>query len=112
MGRPFLWPVVGFTKQEHAPEVLACAFARSVGPALLFFPSLGATKGAPACLSSLRCDQLSLGTTELLAGFNGGLLVGHRGQGPDNTWAQVRVSLSRTKACWHPRLGALGAARS
>ena len=96
MGRPFLWPVVGLMKREPAPDVLACAFARSVGPALLFFLSLGATKVAPTHLSSLRCDQLSLGTTELLAGFNGRLLVGgHRQvQGPDNTRAQVRVSLS------------------
>jgi hypothetical protein len=91
MGRPFLWPVVGFTKQEPASEGLARAFVRSVGPALLFFPSLGATKAAPAHLSSSRCDQLSLGTTELLAGFNGRLLVGQPGQGPENTPAQVRV---------------------
>ncbi len=91
MGRPFLWPVVGSTKQEPASEGLACAFVRSVGPALLFFPSLGATKVAPALSSSSRCGQLSLGTTELLAGFNGRLLVGHWGQGPENTPAQVRV---------------------
>ena len=76
MGRPFLLPVVGLMKREPAPELLACAFARSVGPALLFFLSLGATKVAPTLSSSLRCDQLSLGTTELLAGFNGRLLVG------------------------------------
>ena len=96
MGRPFLLPVDGSTNREPAPEVLACAFVRSVDPAFLFFPSLGATKVALAHLSSLRCDQLSLGTTELLAGFNGRLLVGgHRQvQGPDNTRAQVRVSLS------------------
>ena len=112
MGRPFLWPVVGLAKQQPASHVQACAFARSVGPALLFFPSLGATKVSPAHLSSLRCDQPSLGTTELLAGFNGRLLAGQRGQGPDNTWAQVRVSLSRTTACWHPRLSLLEAARS
>ena len=81
MGRPFLWPVLGLVKREPAPEALACALARSVDPALLFFPSLGATRVAPALLSSSRFDQLSLGTTELLAGFNGRLLVGHPGAG-------------------------------
>jgi hypothetical protein len=78
-------------KREPAPELLACAFVRSVGPALLFFPPLGATKVAPAHLSPLRCDQLPVGTTELLVGFNGQLLVGQRMQGPENTPAQVRV---------------------
>jgi hypothetical protein len=81
MGRPFLWPVVGSTKQEPAPEGLACAFVRSVGPAPLFSLSLGATKVDLTLSSSLRCDQLSLGTTELLAGFNGRLLVGQPGAG-------------------------------
>ena len=101
MGRPFLWPEVGFTKQEPAPEALASAFVRSAGPALLFCLSLGATKVAPAPLSSLRCDQLSLGTTELPGVLNGRLSVGeHReGQGPENTPAQVRASLSRPTAC-------------
>ena len=83
MGRPFLWPVVGSPNSEPAPEVLACALGRSVGPALLFFLSLGATKGALARLSSLRCDQLSLGTTELLSGFNGRLLEGQPWAGSD-----------------------------
>ena len=91
MGRPFLLPVVGSTNREPAPEVLACAFVRSVGPALLFFFSVGATKVALALSSSLRFDQLSFGTTELLAGFNGRLLAGQLGQGPTNTPAQVRV---------------------
>jgi hypothetical protein len=76
MGRPFLWPVVGLVKQEPAPELLACAFVRSVGPALSFLASLGATKVALTPSSSWRCDQLFSGTTELLAGFNGQLLVG------------------------------------
>jgi hypothetical protein len=78
MGRPFLWPEVGFSKQEPVPEVLGSAFARSVGPALSFCLSLGATKVALALLSSLRCDQLSLGTTELQGCFNERLLVGER----------------------------------
>ena len=91
MGRPFLWPMVGLTNQQPVPVLLGSAFVRSVGPALLFFLSLGATKVARALSSSLRCDQLSLGTTKLLAGFNGRLLVGHRRQGPENTPAQVRV---------------------
>ena len=82
MGRPFLWPVVGLMKREPAPDVLACAFARSVGPALLFFLSVGATKVALVLSSSLRFDQLSLGTTELLARFNCRLLVAR-------TWARV-----------------------
>jgi hypothetical protein len=90
MGRPFSLLVAGLTNQQPVLEVLGSAFVRSDGPALLFLPSLGATKVAPALSFSLRGDQLSLGTTELLAGFNGRLLVRHGGQGPQNTSAQVR----------------------
>jgi hypothetical protein len=92
MGRPFSLLVAGLTNQQPVLEVLGSAFVRSDGPALLFLPSLGATKVAPALLSSLRCDQLSLGTTELLPGSMGGFFWVNRRQGPQNTPAQVRVS--------------------
>ena len=91
MGRPFSLHGVGLTNQQPVLEVLGSAFVRSVGPALLFFPSLGATKVAPALVPSLRCDQLSLGTTELLPGSMVGFLWVNRRQGPQNTPAQVRV---------------------
>jgi hypothetical protein len=42
-----------------------------------FFWAVFAFFSAMMRLSSLRCDQLSLGTTELLAGFNGRLLSGN-----------------------------------
>ena len=90
MGRPFSLLVAGLTNQQPVFEVLGSAFVRSVGPAPLFCPSLGATKVAPAYLSSLRCDQLSLGTTELLPGSMVGFLWVTRRQGPQNTPAQVR----------------------
>ncbi len=116
MGRPFLWPVVGSTKQEPASGGLACAFVRSVGPALLFFPSLGATKVAPAPLSSSRCDQLSLGTTELLAGFQWSASGGspgagsgeHSGPGAGLPFHERRLAGILACTCLEPLVAGLG----
>jgi hypothetical protein len=113
-----MWPVVGHTKRERAPEVLACAFARSVGPALLFFLSLGATKVALALWSSLRCDQLSLGTTELRGCFNCQLSVGwrrhgagsreHTSPGAGLPFPERRLAGILASACLEPLVAWLG----
>jgi hypothetical protein len=78
MEAPLFRPRRGVAKPEPAPEVLACALACPSESAFSFLLQCGATKVEPALLSSLPCDQLSLGTTELRSCFNKQLSVGRR----------------------------------
>ncbi len=125
-GASFFRPKRGLAKREPAPDPPACALACPSDPALSFLLQCGATKVRPALLSSLPCDQLSRGTTELRGCFNGPLSVAwrlnaagsreHTGPGTAFLFPSVGLLASSSRPAWSSTLlgwsGSTNAARA